>query len=170
MTAAGRRKLPMVSRSERPAAGDYKVGYGRPPKEHQFKPGKSGNPAGREKGSRGLKTDLKAELEARMTIRINNEPVSDTRQRLLLRALASRAAAGDVRAAAIVIPLIIQVLGIEDRGTDRKKLSPLDQSILDEMLNSLGVNERVSPLGPSAEDIDSPDGATGRSENESDHA
>lgn len=118
---------------------DYEVGYRKPPKAHQFKPGQSGNPKGREKGSRGLKTDLKAELEARMTIRINNEPVSDTRQRLLLRALASRAAAGDVRAAAIVIPLIIQVLGIEDRGAARTKLSPLDQSILDEMLGSLGL-------------------------------
>lgn len=129
-------------------AGDYEVGYGKPPKQHQFKPGQSGNPKGRERGSRGLKTDLKAELEARMTIRINNEPVSDTRQRLLLRALASRAAAGDVRAAAIVIPLIIQVLGIEDRGTDRKKLSPLDQSILDDMLKSLGVEDAASSVQP----------------------
>ena len=30
---------------------DY-VGYGRPPKKHRFKPGQSGNPAGRQKGSR----------------------------------------------------------------------------------------------------------------------
>ncbi len=27
--------------------GDYQVGYGRPPKEHQFKKGQSGNPKGR---------------------------------------------------------------------------------------------------------------------------
>ena len=25
---------------------DYKVGYSKPPKKHQFKPGQSGNPAG----------------------------------------------------------------------------------------------------------------------------
>ena len=131
----------------------YEVGYGKPPRQHQFKPGQSGNPTGRERGSRGLKTDLKAELEARMTIRINNEPVSDTRQRLLLRALASRAAAGDVRAASVVIPLIIQVLGIEDRGTDRKKLSSLDQSILDDMLRSLGV-EDGDPGVPTGDETD----------------
>ena len=29
----------------------YKVGPGCPPREHQFKPGESGNPAGRKKGS-----------------------------------------------------------------------------------------------------------------------
>jgi hypothetical protein len=126
---------------KRRGKGDYKVGYGKPPKEHQFKSGQSGNPGGRQRGSRGLKTDLKAELDTRMTIRINNEPVSDTRQRLLLRALASRAATGDVRAAAIVIPLIIQVLGIEDRGGDAKKLSALDRSILDDILNSASFGD-----------------------------
>jgi hypothetical protein len=31
-------------------AGEYKVGPGRPPKEHQFKPGQSGNPGGRPRG------------------------------------------------------------------------------------------------------------------------
>jgi Family of unknown function (DUF5681) len=32
--------------------GAYKVGYGKPPKARQFKPGQSGNPKGRPKGSR----------------------------------------------------------------------------------------------------------------------
>jgi hypothetical protein len=40
---------------------DYRVGPGRPPKEHQFKPGQSGNPKGKRKGT--LLPDLKALLE-----------------------------------------------------------------------------------------------------------
>lgn len=32
-----------------PDERDYDVGYGKPPKEHQFKPGQSGNPTGRPK-------------------------------------------------------------------------------------------------------------------------
>ncbi len=39
-----------------------KIGYGRPPKAGQFKPGQSGNPQGRPKGSTNLATDLSAEL------------------------------------------------------------------------------------------------------------
>lgn len=41
---------------------DCEVGYGKPPRHSQFKPGQSGNPRGRKKGSRGLRTDLHAEL------------------------------------------------------------------------------------------------------------
>jgi hypothetical protein len=40
---------------------DYRVGPGRPPKQYQFKPGQSGNPKGKRKGS--LLPDLKVLLE-----------------------------------------------------------------------------------------------------------
>ena len=46
--------------------GDYKVGHGRPPKEHQWKAGQSGNPKGRPKSRKAGSTDLSALL---------NEPV-----------------------------------------------------------------------------------------------
>lgn len=36
--------------------GDYEVGYGKPPKGHQFKPGQSGNPRGRPKGAKSEET------------------------------------------------------------------------------------------------------------------
>ena len=38
------------------------VGYGRPPIEHQFKPGRSGNPSGRPKDARRFTSDLLDEL------------------------------------------------------------------------------------------------------------
>lgn len=113
--------------------GDYEVGYGNPPREHQFVAGQSGNPAGRKKGSRGLKTDLHAELSSALTISINTQPVSGTKQRLMLKSLSTRAAAGDVRASALLLPLIMQIFGIEDRGTDRRTLSRQDQALLDDL-------------------------------------
>jgi hypothetical protein len=42
---------------------EYKVGPGRPPKEHQFKPGQSGNPKGAKRKPKPTAPDLKAVLE-----------------------------------------------------------------------------------------------------------
>ena len=36
--------------------GDYEVGYGKPPKKHQFKPGQSGNRQGRKKSRNAFRT------------------------------------------------------------------------------------------------------------------
>lgn len=121
-----------------PPDDGYTVGYGKPPREHRFKPGQSGNPKGRRKGSRGLKTDLQAELDGTIAITINGQRVHGTRQRLFVKALATRAAFGDLKAASILAPLILQVLGIEDRGVDRQTLSESDQAILDELLGGEG--------------------------------
>lgn len=135
---------------------DYKVGYGKPPRDHRFRPGQSGNPRGRSKGSRGLKSDLQAELDGTIAISINGERVKGTRQRLFVKALATRAAFGDLKAASILAPLILQVLGIEDRGGGQKKLSARDQALLDEILNSgedddpAAVDGSASPLPDAA--------------------
>ncbi len=130
------------------ASGDYEVGYGKPPKEHRFQPGQSGNPKGRKKGSRGLKTDLQAELDGTIAISINGERVKGTRQRLFVKALATRAAFGDLKAASILAPLILQVLGIEDRGGGKQKLSASDQAILDALLaDDAGGEDLTADVG-----------------------
>jgi hypothetical protein len=117
---------------------DYEIGYRKPPLRTRFPPGQSGNPRGRGKGSRGLKTDLEAELKSVHTIRINQQPVTGTKQRLAIKALATRAATGDLKAAALLLPLIIQVLGFEDREAGRRKLSPQDEEILKSLLDEQG--------------------------------
>jgi hypothetical protein len=48
---------------------DGMVGYRRPPKEHQFKPGRSGNPRGRPKGSKNEATIWRDVLSKRIPIR-----------------------------------------------------------------------------------------------------
>lgn len=111
-----------------------KVGYCRPPRQSRWKKGQSGNPSGRPKGTRGLKTDLRAELISRMEISMNGKRVSGTKQQLMLRTLTARAAAGDVKATRILIDLVLQVFGPEDQGGGPKTLSRTDQQILDELL------------------------------------
>jgi hypothetical protein len=50
---------------------EYKVGPGRPPREHQFRPGQSGNPKGANRKTQSIAPDLKEALE-----RALNKPVT----------------------------------------------------------------------------------------------
>lgn len=120
--------------TRRNGAGDYEIGYGRPPKHSRFPPGVSGNPAGKKKGKRGLKTDLAAELDATQAITINGRRIKGRRQKLMIETLAMRAAAGDLKAAQMLIPLIVQAFGFEDRNTAKDALSAHDQALLDQLL------------------------------------
>ena len=52
-----------LSLKTEPSDQDYRVGPGRPPKEHQFKPGQSGNPAGGRRRPTSIAPDLKALFE-----------------------------------------------------------------------------------------------------------
>ena len=63
----------------------YKVGYCKPPKAKQFKPGRSGNPKGRPKGSRNLATDLAAELGEQITVREEGRSRRISKQRALIK-------------------------------------------------------------------------------------
>jgi len=52
-----------------PVRGNNEVGYSRPPKEHQFKPGRSGNPKGRPKGAQNEATIWQSVLNKKIAIR-----------------------------------------------------------------------------------------------------
>ena len=128
---------------------DYEVGYGKPPKNTRWQKGQSGNPSGRPKAARGLKTDLNAELVSHMEIQINGQRISGTKQRLMLKTLSARAAAGDVRAIKTMIDLVMQVFGPDDRGDAAKRLSAQDQQILDELLGRLPGDQPPKRARPS---------------------
>jgi len=49
------------------------VGYGRPPKKTQFKKGKSGNPRGRPRGSRGIGAVLRDVIQQKIPVRENGK-------------------------------------------------------------------------------------------------
>jgi hypothetical protein len=62
------KKLPSRGQGDDP---NFKVGYGRPPEATKFKPGYSGNPSGRPKGSKSLATLALKHLQSMVTVREN---------------------------------------------------------------------------------------------------
>jgi Family of unknown function (DUF5681) len=62
--ARGRTSTDSSAASQAAASdAEYKVGPGRPPREYQFKPGKSGNPKGAKRKPPSIALDLKLALE-----------------------------------------------------------------------------------------------------------
>ena len=132
--------------AEDPTNDDYEVGYGKSPEGSHWPKGVSGNPRGRPKNARGLKTDLREELASKMVIRMNGEKVSGTRQRLMLRTLTARAASGDVRATKLLVDLVMQVFGPEDHIAGAERMSAQDQAILDQLLVRRTPQKPDTPL------------------------
>lgn len=110
---------------------EYEVGYGKPPKHTQFKPGQSGNPKGRPKGVKNLATDLEEELSEKIVVNEGGEQNEITKQRAMLKALLAKALKGDTRAATALIQLINVLEAARSSSESKAPLDSEDRAILD---------------------------------------
>jgi hypothetical protein len=92
------------------ASNDYEVGYGKPPKHTQFKLGKSGNPQGRPKGTKNLKTDLAEELCEKIVVHEGGSSRQISKQRAVVKSLVTRTLKGDARAANTLLSMMMRLL------------------------------------------------------------
>jgi len=85
--------------SEKPRQiGDVDVGWGKPPRHAQFRKGVSGNPKGRPKGSQNLTAMLSTAANNQVTATIAGKPRKISVLQAAVMQLATKAAAGDMRA------------------------------------------------------------------------
>ncbi len=110
---------------------DDKTGYGKPPKHTQFKPGQSGNPKGRPRGAKNLKTDLEEELRELIVVREGGNVKTVSKQRAMLKSLTAKAVQGDPRAADIVINMMYRLLHEDEAEETSRGPSPDDKAILE---------------------------------------
>jgi len=81
------------------------VGYGRPPRASQFKPGQSGNPRGRPRGSLNVATILERTLREKLVINEGGRRREITKLEAAVKQLANKAASGDARAIQLLLGL-----------------------------------------------------------------
>lgn len=108
----------------------YEVGYRKPPADHRFKPGQSGNPRGRPKDARGFKGLVEEALGAKVTLNEKGKKrqvsvAAATLKRLIQKAVVD----GDQRAIDRVLSLAQQVEA--DRPAVQEIVDADDAAILE---------------------------------------
>jgi hypothetical protein len=84
----------------------YEVGYGRPPAEHRFKKGVSGNPRGRCKGKKNFATVFMKAMTKSVIITENGKRRKISKLDAAVTQLANDAARGDKKAIQLAFSLL----------------------------------------------------------------
>ncbi|PBC08170.1 DUF5681 domain-containing protein [Mesorhizobium sp. WSM3859] len=119
-------------KGNRKRSADYEVGYGKPPSEHQFAKGQSGNPRGRPKGKKNIDTMLREALFAPIPIQMNGKTTNVSALEAIVLKLRNNAIAGDYRSAVQAIQLAIRALQPEE--SESSAASPLDQTVMMDLM------------------------------------
>lgn len=84
------------------------VGYKQPPMQSRFKPGQSGNPTGRAKGSLNIESLFQKILKERITVREGGRVRKISKAEAILRSLVLAAMKGDAKSVVTVFRLAEQ--------------------------------------------------------------
>ena len=95
---------------DRVNAADYEVGFGKPPASGRFGKGKSGNPGGRPRGARSMRTLLEDLLDQPVTISVNGVPRQVPAKEAVLNRLLVQALTGKTQDADLLVRLIKHTL------------------------------------------------------------
>ena len=112
------------------------VGYGRPPREHQFKPGQSGNKRGRPKGSKNEATIISELLNRRIDIRQNGTVRKITLLEGILLKFAEDALKGNPKSAAFLLNRKL-LTESSDQPADGPALDMDDRKVLEHYAQQL---------------------------------
>lgn len=119
-----------VSHRVRLQSSDEEVGYRKPPKAHQFKPGQSGNPKGRPKGAKSEATILMELLNRKIEIRRDGKVRKITILEGILLRIAEDSLKGNTKSAAFVLNRLAAIASTKPET----EANPDDKAVLDAYL------------------------------------
>ena len=144
MTDSGKRK-PKLKKRARSAPDGNDVGYGKPPRANQFKPGKSGNPKGRPRGAKSEATILQDLLQHKIRLSERGKTRKITLHEAILRRIAEDCLKGNTKSAAF---LLNRYHAMTSNEPDESGLSDDEQTVLETYLKKLQSN-----LDPKTDDL-----------------
>jgi hypothetical protein len=126
--------------SDAGGGADYEVGYLKPPLHTRFAPGQSGNPRGRRKGTRNLKTDVRRTLATPVKVRVGDRMRTRSTQEAALMILREKALHGNERALEKLLELARYH---NNEGLDAGATQPLEEE--DRAILASYVTQTVAP-------------------------
>jgi Family of unknown function (DUF5681) len=121
----------IMRRRRQHPAGDDVVGYGRPPRAHQFRPGQSGNPRGRPKGAKNEATILHELLNRKINIREAGASRKISILEGILLRFTEDALKGNVKTAAFLFNRYSAIGAAETESESKHDFSDDDRKVLD---------------------------------------
>lgn len=121
----------------KPAAEDdqpYEVGYGKPPRQSRFQPGKSGNPKGRPKNAKGFKTIIRAAMLQKVRVRSGGKERTISRAEALVMKVVELASKDNFKATEKLLIWYQEAVpesSVEGPRVSREVLSETDHATLD---------------------------------------
>lgn len=141
MSQVRRRRIPL-RRPNAPGTATHSVGYGRPPRARQFKPGQSGNPRGRPKGTKNETTILRKLLNRKIEIRDGGRPRQVTILEAILLRFTEDALKGNTKTAAF---LFNRYAGSDSNEPRSEDMGTTDREVIDEFVERLKTQLREKP-------------------------
>lgn len=114
-----------TSDQKKPTGGDDSIGYRKPPGQTRFKKGRSGNPAGRPKGTPNFATALERALGEQVVVNEGGQRRTVSKLEATVTQLVNQAAMGDLRATK---PLLTIVQALDGQLSEADRVTPTTES------------------------------------------
>jgi len=112
---------------------DYEVGYGRPPRQTRFEPGRSGNPRGRPNRSKNLATLLSEALREPVIVTENGRRRKVSKRQAVIKQLVNRSARGDLKAMQMLLGTMQEIEHRGEAEPAETTFDGVDQKVIEQL-------------------------------------
>ncbi len=109
-------------------------GYGKPPAASRFKPGQSGNPHGRPKGSKALRTLIKEEASKKVVVQEGGRRKKVSKMGLAVTQLMNKAAQGEARFVGLALDQVHNAEAATASETQGNNFAEADRKVIEHFL------------------------------------